>query len=98
MCFQAYLPAKHPAIILPVVSYWCENWYLTLKAEHRPRVFDSRMLGRILGLTWEEETRDWNKSQKEELHDSFLIKYYYGNQIQEIEINEACGMCVCGGI
>jgi len=38
MYFQAYLPAKHPAIILPVVSYWCENWHLTLRTEHRLKV------------------------------------------------------------
>jgi hypothetical protein len=92
MCFQAYLPAKDPAIILLVASYWCENWSLTPRSEHRSRVFDSRMLRKILGLKWEEETRDWNKSHEEEFHDSFLIKYYDGNQIQEVEINEACCM------
>jgi hypothetical protein len=51
MYFLDYIPAKHPAIILPVVSYWCENWYLTLRAEQRPRVFDSKMLRKILGLS-----------------------------------------------
>jgi hypothetical protein len=59
------------------------------------KVCDSRMLKNILGLKWKEETRDWNKSHEEELHDSFLIKYHYGNQIQEGEINVARGMCVC---
>jgi hypothetical protein len=90
MYFQAYLAAKHPAIILPVVSYWWK--------EHRLKVFDSRMLKKILGLKWEGETRDWNKSHEEEIHDSFLDKYYYGNQTQEGEIKEACGIRVCGGI
>ena len=52
----------------------------------------------MLGLKWEEETRDWNKSHEEEFHDSFLIKYYDCNQIQEVEINKARGMGVCGGI
>jgi len=65
MNFQAYLPAKQPAIILPVVSYRCENWYLKLRAEYRLKVFDSRMLRKIMGLKWEEETRDWNKSHEE---------------------------------
>jgi hypothetical protein len=28
-------------IILPVVLYGCENWSLTLKEEHRLRVFEN---------------------------------------------------------
>ena len=36
-------------IILPVVLYECETWVLTLKKEHRLRVFENRMLRRIFG-------------------------------------------------
>ena len=64
-------------------------------AQHRLKVFDSRMLRKVLGLKWEEQTSYRNKTHEEELHDSFLTKYYYGNQIQEGEFNEACGICVC---
>jgi hypothetical protein len=34
-------------IILPVALYWCETWSLTLKEEHRLRVFEKRLLRRI---------------------------------------------------
>jgi hypothetical protein len=33
-----------------VVLYGCETWSLTLKEEHRLRVFDDRVLRRIFGL------------------------------------------------
>ena len=36
-------------IILPVVLYECETWVLTLKKEHRLRVFENRILRRIFG-------------------------------------------------
>jgi hypothetical protein len=36
-------------IILPVVLYGCENWSLTLREEHRLRVFEHRVLRRIFG-------------------------------------------------
>jgi hypothetical protein len=36
-------------IILPVVLYGCETWSLTLREEHRLRVFKNRVLRRIFG-------------------------------------------------
>jgi hypothetical protein len=36
-------------IILPVVLYGCETWYLTLREEHRLRVFENRVLRGIFG-------------------------------------------------
>ena len=36
-------------IILPVVLYGCETWSLTLREEHRLRVFEKRVLRRIFG-------------------------------------------------
>ena len=36
-------------VILPVVLYGCETWSLTLKEEHRLRVFENRVLRRIFG-------------------------------------------------
>jgi hypothetical protein len=32
-----------------VVQYWCEAWSLTLREEHRLRVFDNRVLRKIFG-------------------------------------------------
>jgi hypothetical protein len=34
---------------LPVVLYGCETWSLTLREEHRLRVFENRVLRRIFG-------------------------------------------------
>jgi hypothetical protein len=36
-------------IILPAVLYGCETWSLTLRVEHRLRVFENRVLRRIFG-------------------------------------------------
>jgi hypothetical protein len=40
--------------ILLVVLYECEIWSLTLREEHRLRVFENRMLKRIFGLKRDE--------------------------------------------
>jgi hypothetical protein len=37
----------YKTIILPVVLYGCGTWSLTLREEHRLRVFENRVLGRI---------------------------------------------------
>jgi hypothetical protein len=34
-------------IILPMILYGCETWALTLREEHKLRVFEIRMLRRI---------------------------------------------------
>jgi hypothetical protein len=34
----------HKVIILPLVLYGCETWSLTLREEHRLRVFENRVL------------------------------------------------------
>jgi hypothetical protein len=39
----------YKAIILPVVMYGCETWSLTLREEHGLRVFENKVLKRILG-------------------------------------------------
>jgi hypothetical protein len=55
-------------IILPVVLYGCETWSLTLREEHRLRVFENRVLRRIFGPKRDEVTREWRKLHNEELH------------------------------
>jgi hypothetical protein len=37
----------YKTIILPVVLYGCETWSLTLREEHRLRVFENRVLRRM---------------------------------------------------
>jgi hypothetical protein len=39
----------YETIILPVVLYGCETWSLTVREEHKLRVFENRVLRRILG-------------------------------------------------
>ena len=36
-------------IVLPVVLYGCETWSLTLKEERRLRVFENRVLRKVVG-------------------------------------------------
>jgi hypothetical protein len=58
----------YKTIILPVVLYVCETWSLTLREEHRLRVFENRVLRRIFGPKRDEVTRVWRKLHNEELH------------------------------
>jgi hypothetical protein len=39
----------YKTIILPVVLYGCETWSVSLREEHRVRVFRNRVLRRIFG-------------------------------------------------
>jgi hypothetical protein len=48
-------------IILPVVLYGCETWSLTLRKEHRLRVFQNRVLRRIFGLKRDDVIGGWRK-------------------------------------
>jgi hypothetical protein len=41
-------------IVLSVVLYGCETWFLTLRKKHRLRVFENRVLRKILGHKKEE--------------------------------------------
>jgi hypothetical protein len=40
----------YKTIILPLVLYQCESWSLTLREEHRLRVFENRVLRVIIGM------------------------------------------------
>jgi hypothetical protein len=54
-----------------VVQYGCETWPLTLREEHRLRVFENRVLRRISGPKRDEVTGEWKKLHKEEFHDLY---------------------------
>jgi hypothetical protein len=54
--------------ILPLVLYGCETWSLTLREEHRLRMFDNRVLRRVFGPERDEVKEGWRKLQNEELH------------------------------
>jgi hypothetical protein len=51
-----------------VVLYGCETWSLTLREEHRLRVFENRVLKMIFGPKRDEVTGEWRKLHNEELH------------------------------
>jgi hypothetical protein len=61
----------YKTIILPVVLYGCETWSLTLREEHKLRVFENRVLRRIFVPKRDEMTGEWRKLHNEELHDFF---------------------------
>jgi hypothetical protein len=56
---------------LPVVLYECESWSLTLREEHRPKIFENRVLRRIFGPKRDEVTGRWRKLHNEELRDLY---------------------------
>jgi hypothetical protein len=53
----------YKTIILPMVLYGCEA-YLTLREEHRLRVFENRVLRRIFGQKRDEMMGEWRKLHK----------------------------------
>jgi hypothetical protein len=60
------LKLKHTE--LPVILYGCETWSLTLREQHRLRVFENRVLRRIFGPKRDEVIGGRRKFLNEELH------------------------------
>jgi hypothetical protein len=58
-------------IILPVVLYGCETWSLTLKEDHRLRVFENRVLRTIFWPKMNERIQEWRRLHNEELYDLY---------------------------
>jgi hypothetical protein len=71
----------YKTIILPVVLYGCKTWSVTLREEHRLRMFENRVLRRIFGPKKDEVTREWKKLHNEEYH----ILYSSQNIIRQIK-------------
>jgi hypothetical protein len=61
----------YKSIILHVVLYGCENWFLTLRDEHRLRALENRVLRKIFGPKRDEVTGEWRKLHNEELRDLY---------------------------
>jgi hypothetical protein len=61
----------YKTIILPVVLYGCQTWSVTLREEHRLRVFENRVLRRIFGPKRDEATGEWRKLHIGELHNLY---------------------------
>jgi hypothetical protein len=60
-------------IILAVVVYGCETWYLILRQGHRLREFENRVLRRIFGPKRTELAGGWRKLHNEELHKLYTL-------------------------
>ena len=51
--------------------YGCEIWSLTLREEHRLRVFQNRVLRTIFGPKRDGVKGEWRKLHNEELNDMY---------------------------
>jgi hypothetical protein len=56
---------------VPVILYGCDTWSLTVREEHKLRVFENRVLKRIFGPKRDGVTGGWRKLHNEELHDLY---------------------------
>jgi hypothetical protein len=61
----------YKTIILPVILYGCETWSLTLREEHRLRVFENKVLSRIFEPKRDEVTGGWRKPHNGEVRDLY---------------------------
>jgi hypothetical protein len=61
----------YKTIILPVVLYGCETLSLTLREEHRLRLFENRVLRRIFVPKRDEVTVEWRRVHNDELHNLY---------------------------
>jgi hypothetical protein len=76
----------YKTIILSVVLYGCETWSLTLREEHRLRVFENRVIRIIFGPKRDEVTGEWRKLHNEELNNLYsspdIIRQIKSRQIR----------------
>jgi hypothetical protein len=56
-----------------VVLYGCETWSLTVREEHKLRVFENRVLRRIFEPKRDEVMGRWRKLHNEELHNLYSL-------------------------
>jgi hypothetical protein len=61
----------YKTIILLVVLYGCETWSLTVSEEHKLKLFENRLLGRIFGLKRDRVMGRWRQLHNEELHNLY---------------------------
>jgi hypothetical protein len=63
------MPFGHSELKTLILSQ--PTWSLTLREEHRLRVFENRVLRRIFGPKRDEVTGGWRKLHTEELHNVY---------------------------
>jgi hypothetical protein len=62
----------YKTVILLVLLYGCETWSLTVRKEHKLRVFENRVLRRMFRPKRDGVTGGWRKLYNEELHNFTL--------------------------
>ena len=72
----------YPTVFMPFASYGCETWSLTLREEHRLRVFEKKVLRKIFGPKRDEVIGEWRRLHNEELY--YLYCDTYGGQERSI--------------
>jgi hypothetical protein len=77
-------------VILGAVLYGSQGCSLTLREEHRLRVFESKVLRRTLGSKRDEIIGNWKKKKlhNEELHNLYISQNYNSND--QVKENEMC--------
>jgi hypothetical protein len=83
----------YKTIILPVVIYGCETGSLTVREEHKLRVFENRVLRRIFGPKRDGLMGGWRKLHNEELHNL----YSSPSTIRIIKSRRVGGTCGTNG-
>jgi hypothetical protein len=58
------------------VLYGCETWSVTLKLEHRLRVFENRALRKILGPKRDDVAGEWRNLSRGASLSVLLTKHY----------------------
>jgi hypothetical protein len=84
-------------IILPVVSYGCQTCSVTLREEHRLRVFENNVLRRIFGPKRDEVTGEWRKLHNEEIYNLYASPYII-RQIKSRRMRWGGGTCGTHGM
>ena len=78
--FTYGIPLLHTELYFGCVLNECESWSLTQREESRPRVFEKRVLRRILWPKKDEVEGEWEKQYKEKTD----ALYFLPNIIREI--------------
>jgi hypothetical protein len=63
----------YKTIILPVVLYGCMGVWVTVREEHKLRVFENRVLRRMFGPKRDGVMGGWRKLHNEELHNLYSL-------------------------
>jgi hypothetical protein len=76
--------------------YGCETWSLTLRDEHRLRLFENRVLRSIFGPKREEVAGGWRRLHNENIHDLYAAPNIV-SVIESRRINKMGGACSTHG-